>query len=167
MTTSGGDHLDGAPEVICLGETMIMVTPEPAGPLAEAETCLLLPGGAESNVAMNLAALGHRVMWCSRLGADPLGDRILSRVAGHGVDTSAVVRDPVHPTGVYFKDPAPAGTTVHYYRAGSAASVMDETHLTSVDLTTTRIVHITGITPALSAGCAAMINSLIDRLADE
>lgn len=158
--------MPAAPEVICLGETMIMITPHPVAPLAEATNCTLQPGGAESNVAMHLAALGHDTLWSSRLGDDPLGDRVLARIAGHGVDVSRVVRDPEHRTGVYFKDPAPEGTQVFYYRAGSAASMMNPDHIDTLELDQARVVHISGITPGLSEECASMINSLLDRMID-
>ncbi|MFX4271065.1 sugar kinase [Propionibacteriaceae bacterium Y1685] len=158
--------MPAAPEVICLGETMIMITPHPVAPLVEATNCTLQPGGAESNVAMHLAALGHQALWSSRLGDDPLGDRVLARIADHGVDVSGVVRDPQRPTGVYFKDPAAGGTQVFYYRAGSAASAMDPGHLDALDLDRVKVVHISGITSGLSDSCASMINSLLERMGD-
>ena len=60
------------PEALCIGETMVMVTPEQPAPLEFATTMLLRAGGADSNVAMYLAGLGHRVGWVSpRLGLRP------------------------------------------------------------------------------------------------
>ena len=66
--------------------------------------------------------------------------------------------DPDRPTGVYLKDPDPAGSRVHYYRAGSAASAMGP-HTRLPD--GARLVHVSGITPALSAGCAALADRLL------
>jgi 2-dehydro-3-deoxygluconokinase len=148
-------------DAVCLGETMTMLTPVDARPLASRPLLRMETGGAESNVACGLAALGHRVAWLSRLGADPFGEQILADLSGRGVDVDAVAVDPVRHTGVYFKDPAPAGTTVHYYRIGSAASAMGPGLASAPVLAKTRLLHLTGITTTLSDGCAALVDALL------
>jgi len=150
------------PALIAIGETMLLVTPTDATPLAEAEDVRLSIGGAESNVAAHVAILGQSAAWVSRLGDEVLGHRVHRAVASHGVDTRWVGFDPTAPTGVYFKDP---GHGVRYYRAGSAASRMTPETIAEVPLEDARIVHVSGITPALSASCAAMIDTVIDRVA--
>src|SRR5919201_807035 len=82
------------PDVVTIGETMVMLTSAAPTPLAEAKSLAMYVGGAESNVATYLAELGYRVRWASRLGDDPFGDLILRELEGAGVDTSAVVRVP-------------------------------------------------------------------------
>ncbi|WP_371130921.1 sugar kinase [Arthrobacter sp. SDTb3-6] len=151
-----------APQLITIGETMMMLTPENAGPLRTARQLSLHPGGAESNVASHAARLGVRAAWVSVLGDDVLGQRILHDIAGHGVDTRWVTCDPAAPTGVYFKDP---GQGVLYYRRGSAAAGMGPATVASVPLEDAAIVHLSGITPALSANCAALVGSVATRVA--
>ena len=153
---------DAAPALIAIGETMVLVTPHDTTPLADADTVRLSIGGAESNVAAHVVALGHRAAWVSRLGDDVLGQRVLRAISAQGVDTGRVLLDPDAPTGVYFKDP---GRGVHYYRAGSAASRMTAEWIADVPLEQARIVHVSGITPALSTDCAGMIDAVIDRVA--
>ncbi|SBT42421.1 sugar kinase [Micromonospora auratinigra] len=145
------------PEVACLGETMVVLAPAPGTALAHADRLAVGVGGAESNVAMGLARLGHRVAWVGRVGDDPFGRRVLREVAAAGVDTSLVTVDPAAPTGVYLKDPDPAGTRVHYYRAGSAAARLSADDLADPRLAGVRLLHLTGITPALSAGCRDLV----------
>jgi 2-dehydro-3-deoxygluconokinase len=147
-------------EVVCIGETMAMVVPVHAERLELARAVAIHTGGAESNVAMYLAGLGHQVTWVSRLGDDPLGRRVLADVAAAGVDTSLVELDKAAPTGVYFKDPGPGGTRVYYYRRGSAASLMTPDILRSVLALPPRVVHVSGITPALSPTCDQMMSAL-------
>src|SRR5690242_18491767 len=89
-------------EVTCVGESMALVTPDPPAPLAEGGPMRLDVAGAESTVACYLAMLGVRVAWASRVGDDPLGRLVRSRIAVHGVDTSLVTVDPDAPTGVFF-----------------------------------------------------------------
>jgi 2-dehydro-3-deoxygluconokinase len=148
-------------EVVCVGETMAMVTPELSEPLEEASTLVVHPGGAESNVAMYLASLGHRVGWAGHLGDDPLGRRVLRDVAGSGVDVSLVEVDAKAPTGVFFKDPGADRSRVYYYRQGSAASLMSRRLLGHVLQRRPKLVHLTGITPALSPQCNDMMSALV------
>lgn len=141
-------------DLLAIGETMALVVPTHPEPLRTASEFRLSMGGAESNVACHLAAAGHRTAWFSALGADALGDRVRDEIAAHGVDVSRVRRDPSAPTGLYLKDP---GQGVLYYRAGSAASRLGPADLAALDLEDVRIVHLTGITPALSASCRALV----------
>ncbi|HVV14692.1 sugar kinase [Amycolatopsis sp.] len=150
------------PEVLCVGETMVLVTPVASEPLAEAGLFRLEVGGAESTVALYLAERGHHAAWASRVGDDPLGGRILDKIRAHGVDTSWVRVDEAAPTGVYFKDPAPEGTRVHYYRAGSAASRLSPDDLAALPMDA-GLLHLTGITPALSESCRALVEAALER----
>ncbi|WP_328633155.1 sugar kinase [Streptomyces sp. NBC_00356] len=151
---------------VCLGETMAQVTPADGEGLERSRELRLAVAGAESTVAQYLADLGHEAAWVSRVGDDPFGRRIVAAVASRGVRVDGVLADPTAPTGVYFKDPGPDGTRVHYYRAGSAASRMTPADADRVDLTDVRLLHLTGITPALSDGCAELVDALMKRAAD-
>ena len=149
--------------VLCVGETMAMVTPTTATSLTAADRFTVTAGGAESNVASHLAAQGFDSRWLSRLGDDALGDRILSVLTERGVDVSSVAQDPRRPTGVYFKDPVPNGRrTVTYYRSGSAASHMSPLDFARWPFAEATWVHTSGITSALSASCDALVERIID-----
>ncbi|SDD05418.1 sugar kinase [Glycomyces harbinensis] len=146
-------------DVLCLGESMIVLAPTAAGPLRTAVDLQAGVAGAESNVAVALAGMGADTAWYGKVGDDPFGRRILDVLAAAGVDCSGVGTDPERPTGVYFKDPGPDGTTVHYYRRGSAASTMAPGHLARV--APPRLLHLSGITPVLSDTCAALVDELL------
>lgn len=150
-------------DVLCVGESMGLVAPDPPSPLREGPQLRLDVAGAESNVAIWLARLGARVAWRSRLGQDPFGELVRARLSAEGVDTSLVEVDPQAPTGIYFKDPGRDGTTsVYYYRRGSAAAAMDRRMVTG--LPPARVAHLSGITAALSASCADLLEHLlVDR----
>jgi 2-dehydro-3-deoxygluconokinase len=145
-------------DVCCVGETMVVLAPDPPRPLVGADLLRRGIGGAESNLACYLAGLGLRAGWVSRLGADPFGAYILAGLTAAGVDCSLVETDPDAPTGVYFKDP---GVRVHYYRRGSAASRLDRTVWVGVAAAGARYVHVSGITAALSDSCADLIGYLL------
>ncbi|WP_150461031.1 sugar kinase [Nesterenkonia ebinurensis] len=140
--------------VLCAGETMALVTPASTQRLRQATLFHLDAAGAESNVAAHLAALGHRAVWFSRLGADELGRRVADTVSGRGVDVSAVCFDAAAPTGVYFKDP---GHGVLYYRTASAASLLSAQDAVAMDLSSAAALHVSGITAALSGSAAEFL----------
>lgn len=150
------------PRLIAIGETMALIAPARAEPLATTQDVRLLIGGAESNVAIHAAQLGIPTAWVSAVGDDALGVRVRDEVASYGVDVDWVATDPNAPTGVYFKDP---GHGVLYYRRGSAASAMTPDTIAAVPLERADLVHVSGITPALSTSCAALIDSVFDRVA--
>ncbi|MGW2384922.1 sugar kinase [Streptomyces sp. NPDC001658] len=156
------DDRERSADVVCVGETMAVLAPPDARPLAEQSSLTLAVGGAESNVACGLAGLGHRAAWLSRLGDDPFARRVLAELTARGVDVSAVETDPERPTGVYFKDPGPDRTRTHYYRGGSAATRMGPELARHPALRRARVIHLSGITAALSDSCAELLETLLD-----
>jgi fructokinase len=56
-------------------------------------------GGAPANFAYISSLLGDEAIVASRIGTDALGDEVLARLDGLGLDTTHVQRDPAHPTG--------------------------------------------------------------------
>ena len=154
---------DDGVDVVALGESMVAFLPTRPGRLAEVPSFERGIGGAESNVACALAAAGHSVRWVSRVGADGFGDHLLRTIGGYGVDVSAVERDPARPTGIYFRTAGDRATDAHevaYYRAGSAASAMTASGLDLHAVRSGRVLHLSGITAALSQGCLALMREL-------
>ncbi|HEX3792741.1 MAG TPA: sugar kinase [Pseudonocardiaceae bacterium] len=149
-------------DLVTVGESMTQLTPRAGDRLRSAELLEVHTAGAESNVAVQLARLGHRVCWISRVGADVFGDRLLAEFGSAGVDVSMVRRQDTHPTGVYFKDSDGQQTRVLYYRKGSAASTVEPKDVAPV-LERARMVHLTGITPALSESCRDTVEHVLDR----
>lgn len=138
-------------EVVTIGETMVGFTPADGAPLAASQTFQRFVGGAESNVAVGVVKLGHSAGWISRVGRDVFGRIILQELEGLGVDTSHVAVSDTEPTGIYFKDRSHVSDrTVVYYRTGSAMSHMQPEELDASYIAQARILHITGITLALS-----------------
>ncbi|WP_134705192.1 sugar kinase [Ammoniphilus sp. YIM 78166] len=141
-------------DVVTFGETMVLFTPESTGPLRYAGTFEKKIGGAESNLVIALARLGHQVGWISRLGDDEFGHYVRNFIRGEGVDTSQVVLDGQYPTAVFFKERIIGqDPKIYYYRRGSAASCMVPGDVDENYIAQAKYLHITGITPALSATC--------------
>lgn len=145
-------------EVVTVGECMATLYPhEPVG-LDSAKTMLLDIGGAESNLAMALCRLGHSARFVGRVGDDSFGLRIRTVLAGEGVDTACMRTDPDAPTGLYIREWLPDGMRrVYYYRKHSAGSRLEPADLVPETFAGARVVHLTGITPALSQSAAAAV----------
>lgn len=148
-------------EVVAIGETMAAFVPKERGYLRYAGELEIRVAGAESNVAVGVSKLGHSSAWVSRLGDDELGRLIRNAVRAEGVDTSRVTWDEQYPTGLMVKQiRSHSETTVFYYRAGSAASHMEE--LDWDFLAQAKIIHMTGITPVLSESCRSLVLKTVE-----
>lgn len=142
-----------AVQVVTFGETMGSL--RSAGPVRLGGSFAMSMGGAESNVAIGLARLGHSVRWVGRLGADEVGAYLQRMLRAEGVVLDAVRIDPHRPTGLMLVERRTADLSrVVYYRAGSAGSGLTAADLDGTFDAETRVLHLTGITPALSPAAA-------------
>lgn len=138
-------------EVITFGESMVLFSPGDKGPLRHIHTFSKSIAGAESNVAIALARLGHQVGWFSKVGHDEFGRYIEFMIRGEGVDVSRVIKDKSHQTGLLFKELFEhVNPNVYYYRKNSAASHLQPSELDRAYIHSAKILHLTGITPAIS-----------------
>jgi 2-dehydro-3-deoxygluconokinase len=150
-------------DAVVLGETMMSLRSTGAWRLGSTATTSI--AGAESTVAIGLSRLGHATRWVGRVGADEPGELVVRTLRAEGVDTSAVVRDEDAPTGlILFEQRTPDVTRVLYHRNGSAGS-----RLTAADAIAglaggTRLLHVTGITPALGAAPLAAVHAAVDHV---
>jgi 2-dehydro-3-deoxygluconokinase len=152
-------------EVTSFGEALLRLS-VPAGTRLEIARQLdMQPAGAESNVVAALARLGRRCGWLSALPDSPLGRLVANQLRLAGVDVSAVAWSETGRIGTYFVEFAvpPRATQVVYDRANSCASQLEPAQIEWEYLLDTRLLHLTGITPALSAGCQEIVVEAIQR----
>ncbi|MEV8564495.1 sugar kinase [Streptomyces sp. NPDC051322] len=150
--------------VFTFGETMVAL--RGSGPLKLGGTMAVSVAGAESNVAIGLARLGHPVHWAGVVGADEAGELVLRTLRAEGVDVSGAARAGEAPTGLILFEPRlPEVTRVHYYRAGSAGSRVsadDVDRAFDAAGQPPRVLHLTGITPALSPAARAAADRALE-----
>jgi 2-dehydro-3-deoxygluconokinase len=139
-------------DVVTLGETLVRFSPKGYLRLDQAAEVEMIPGGAESNVAVGVARLGRRAGWISKLPDHPLARLIVSEIRRHGVDTSRVVWSGEGRVGLYLfeRGVAPRPPRVWYDRRESAVTTLEAAEVDWEYLTSARVVLVTGITPALS-----------------
>ncbi|WP_432940116.1 sugar kinase [Kribbella sp. CA-253562] len=140
----------GGPEVLTLGEAMVSIRTKAA--LRLGGEAHLSVAGSESNVAIGLARLGHQAAWIGAVGNDEPGRLIQRTLRAEGVDTSYVRFSDTDFTGfIAFDQPAHDITRVSYHRRGSAGSTLTPAECTAaIAAAGPKLLHLTGITPALS-----------------
>ncbi|MCP2341136.1 sugar kinase, partial [Actinomadura rupiterrae] len=149
--------------LVTLGEVLAVVGAEEPGPPRVGSGFRLTVAGAESNVAVGAARLGADVAFAGRVGDDEFGTLARTVLRGEGVDIGALRTDPGAPTGLMVKLRRLPGTVgVRYYRAGSAGSRLSPDDLPEDLLRAASVLHVSGITPALSASARDAVFSAVE-----
>ncbi|MFW5473546.1 sugar kinase [Knoellia sp. CPCC 206450] len=147
-------------DVVTLGEALASF--RSPGPLGFGVPVTPDLAGAETNVAIGLSRLGHRVAWVGRVGSDPFGEAVVRTLRGEGVGVEDVVVDGSAATGLMFLEQRAADLTrVHYVRAGSAGSRLGPDDLPLDAIRSARLLHVTGVTPALSPTAAEAVSRAV------
>jgi 2-dehydro-3-deoxygluconokinase len=152
-------------DMTTFGETMVRLSVRPGYNLSNTNEIDIHTGGTESNAAVALARIGMKTAWVSRLTDNALGKRIEFDIKRHGVDTSGIVWTPEDRVGAYYVEFAtpPRASTVLYDRRHSAISRLKPKDLDWNFLLNTRLLHLTGITPALSPTCKTAVMEAVRR----
>jgi 2-dehydro-3-deoxygluconokinase len=147
--------------VLCLGEAMVSLRSH--GRLRLGDPMVASIAGAESNVAIGFARLGHAAAWVGQVGSDELGELVLRTLRAEGVDVRAR-RDPARPTGLMFREQR-TGDIIHveYLRRGSAGSALDVALIEDALDPAPVLLHVSGVTPALSETNAKATGAALRR----
>lgn len=140
------------PNVVTLGELCAVFVARDIGRMRYCRDYTIRPGGAEATLAAGITRLGHTTGWISVLGEDEMGHYLHNFMRGEGVDTSCVRILPGKNTSVFLRERLPGGNARHYYyRKDSAFTAISPDMLDESYIASARFLHLTGITPALSA----------------
>jgi 2-dehydro-3-deoxygluconokinase len=145
-------------DIVALGEPLLEFNQT----RADAQQFLQGFGGDTSNCIIAAARLGAATAYVTRLGDDAFGRQFLHLWERERVDTSGVRTDPEAPTGIYFVTHGGGGHEFSYLRAGSAASRMRPADLPMDVLRSTKVLHVSGISQAISAGACDSVFAAID-----
>ena len=152
-------------DVTTLGEIMLRLS-TPAGARLESAAQLdVHPGGAEANLASLLARLGRRTAWLSALPSNALGRLAANSLRAAGVDLQGVHWCADGRMGTYYVEfsTPPRPIQVIYDRAHSCMTAFSNDQVDWERLLSTRLLHLTGITPALSPSCHAVVVEAMQR----
>ena len=145
-----------AVDLLCLGEPILEFNQQPDG--------RYLPGhgGDTSNCAIAAARQGAHVGYLTHVGADAFGRSFIDLWQAEGVDTTTVRAVEGGQTGIYFVTHGADGHEFSYFRDGSAASRMTPADLPRDALETGQILHVSGISQAISQSAADTVFAAIE-----
>lgn len=153
----------GPGPLLAVGETMALLAAPQIGRLRHATSLTLGVAGAESNVAIGARRLGWPAAWVGRVGDDELGELVVSKIRAEGVDVGGVVRDPDAPTSLMLKERRTVGMVrVRYYRRNGPGARLQPGDLDPAQIAAAGVLHLTGITPALSDSARATVDHAVE-----
>ncbi len=147
-------------DIVALGEPLIEFNQAQA---ADPHAYLQGFGGDTSNMAIAAARLGARVGYVTCLGGDTFGRLFRDLWTTEGVDARGVATDADAATGIYFVTHGEHGHEFSYLRAGSAASRMRPETLPRDVIRSARLLHVSGISQAISATACDTVFAAIDE----
>lgn len=152
-------------DIVSFGETMLRLTPIGAR-LVDATQFAVHVAGTEANTLTGLAHLGLNVAWSSALPNNPLGLRVANELRRNGVHTDYILwAEESARLGIFYAEEMapPIGTKVIYDRANSAIAAADPAAFDITAISNTRLLHLTGITPALGENARALFARCLAR----
>ena len=128
-------------KILCVGEALIdMICTDKGKPLSEGENFLKKAGGAPTNVAAAIAALGGQVELAAKVGADPFGDHLVEVMNSFGVGTKWMLQAKTHFTTFAFVSLMENGERDFYFNRGADGELTRE-ETDAVDLEKFSIIH--------------------------
>ncbi len=156
-------------DVVCWGDAALRLTAPNFERLEQTTSLEVSVGGSELSCSVAAARLGLKTAWLGKLPDNPLGRKVVTLTRAHGVDMSHVVWVPNSRLGIYYVEmgASPRASEVVYDRQGCASTTMkpDDWDLEGI-LRSTRLLHSSGITPALGPNCRQTMEVML-RLAKE
>lgn len=150
-------------EVTGIGEIMLRLSVPNGTRIELCHSMDVHPGGAEGNVLSALSCLGRKTSWVGGLPDNPLGQLVRNHLRRANVGTEGIIWKEDSRMGLFFIEFSgpPRATQVHYDRANSAAAVIDVDDVPWDILMDTKVIHLSGITPALSPSCLRITQEAI------
>lgn len=149
--------------ILCIGEALIdMICTDKGKALSDGENFLKKPGGAPTNVAAAIAALGGKVELSAKVGVDPFGKHMIDVMKSFGVGTQYMLQDPHHFTTFAFVSLMENGERDFYFNRG-ADGQLSEADIEAIDLRDVSIIHFGSATGFLPGPLQAAYKRLLQE----
>jgi 2-dehydro-3-deoxygluconokinase len=148
-------------DLLAIGEALVELNqPKEGAPFVQGF------GGDTSNAMIAAARLGADAAYYTAVGADRFGQALTELWLNEGVDASRIAVNGAAHTGLYFVTHGAQGHEFSYMRAGSAASRISESDLPEDRIRAAKILHVSGISQAISSSAADAVFAAIDIARD-
>lgn len=150
-------------KILCIGEALIdMICTDTGSSLSKGEHFLKKPGGAPTNVAAAIAALGGDVLLSAKVGADPFGQQLIDVMKDFGVSTTWIMQDKDHFTTFAFVSLMKDGERDFVFNRG-ADGQLSESDIEGIDLDECSIIHFGSATAFLPGPLQQAYKSLLQK----
>lgn len=150
-------------KILCIGEALIdMICTDTGSSLSKGEHFLKKPGGAPTNVAAAIAALGGDVLLSAKVGADPFGQQLIDVMKDFGVSTKWMMQDKDHFTTFAFVSLMKDGERDFVFNRG-ADGQLNESDIEGIDLDECSIIHFGSATAFLPGPLQQAYKSLLQN----
>ncbi len=154
-------------KILCIGEALIdMICTDKGKPLSAGENFLKKPGGAPTNVAAAIAALGGEVELAAKVGVDPFGDHLVAVMKSFGVSTKHMLQDENHFTTFAFVSLMENGERDFYFNRG-ADGHLNTGEIDAINMDEFSIVHFGSATGFLPGDLQGAYTSLLKNSLDK
>lgn len=151
-------------KILCIGEALIdMICTDKGSTLSDGENFLKKPGGAPTNVAAAIAALGGSATLAAKVGIDPFGKHLIEIMQNFGVSTQYMVEDKNHFTTFAFVSLLKNGERDFYFNRG-ADGELNWNEVDAIDLTDFTIAHFGSATGFLPGALQTAYKSLLQKV---
>lgn len=150
-------------KILCIGEALIdMICTDKGMSLTEGDHFLKKPGGAPTNVAAAIAALGGKVELAAKVGNDPFGKQLIHVMQEFGVSTRWVVQDPAFFTTFAFVSLMNDGERDFVFNRGADGQLNRE-EIEAIELDDVSIIHFGSATAFLPGPLQTAYQSLLQK----
>jgi len=150
-------------KILCIGEALIdMICTDKGMPLSEGENFLKKPGGAPTNVAAAIAALGGSVELAAKVGKDPFGQHLVDVMDSFGVSTKWMLQDENYFTTFAFVSLMENGERDFYFNRGADGELTRD-EVDAIDLNQFSIIHFGSATAFLPGPLQVAYLSLLHK----
>lgn len=150
-------------KILGFGEIMLRLTPPNNQKIIQSDSFEAVYSGGEANVIASLAILGHDTKFITKLPDNYLGKKVISKFRSYNVDVEDIIIGEGR-LGVYYSEIGHGlrSTEVIYDRKYSAISMAtkEEFNIKNM-LKGVGLVHLSGITPALSSNLKELIIDIV------
>jgi fructokinase len=149
--------------VLCIGEALIdMICTDKGSSLTDGQNFLKKPGGAPTNVAAAIGALGGSVALSAKVGNDPFGKQLKQVMTDFNVNTDHLHLDANHFTTFAFVSLMLDGERDFVFNRGADAELTVE-EVSAIDLSNTQIIHFGSATAFLDGPLNAAYYRLLEE----
>ncbi len=160
---SENSALGAGGKILCIGEALIdMICTDKGRSLSAGQNFLKKPGGAPTNVAAAIGALGGEVELAAKVGNDPFGKQLIEVMQGFGVSTKWMLQDNNYFTTFAFVSLMEDGERDFIFNRG-ADGELSRAEIESIDLDEFSIVHFGSATGFLPGPLQAAYQGMLQR----